>query len=355
MTTALIFNNNHYLHNDPSSERRYKGRGPFNDERKERIDELRKELKARYVFENPTINVLKEERLPTLEELTRVHDPKYLEELEFLSYLEEATEDPPSRKFFEEKEGTYFTEHTYTAALSAAGASIELAEHVARNSGTNGFALVRPPGHHTRKDKAAGFCFLNNVALAARAVQALGIERVFIFDFDVHHGDGTESIFENDRSVFYCSTHQHGTDKEGDLLYPGTGAATNGNKFIKNIPLRAGIGNETYEDLVRKEVLPTIKKYKPGIILVSAGFDLHRDDPVKEIPTKVTATGFRKTTRMLLDTAADVCDGKLVYFLEGGYNTRALSKSVYACINELSSTKTLYQTPEETTDLAHRV
>ena len=181
------------------------------------------------------------------------------------------------------------SETSFEAALLAAGGTIEAARR-------GGFALVRPPGHHALADRAMGFCLFNNAAIAARAVQADGVKRVAILDWDVHHGNGTQAIFWDDPSVLYVSLHQW-------PFYPGTGGPDETNATTVNVPLRAGSGNEEYLRAFDEVVAPAIRGFEPELLLVSAGFDAHADDPMALM--ELTGHGFRELARRCVPQVAD--------------------------------------------------
>jgi len=189
------------------------------------------------------------------------------------------------------------------------------------------FAAVRPPGHHAEHDQAMGFCFFDNIAVAAEYLRtAHGLERVAIFDFDVHHGNGTQHLFESRADVFYASTHQY-------PFYPGTGAETEtgkgeGKGATLNVPLPAGTGDRGYEEAIRSRVLPALEAFRPEAVLISAGFDAWQRDPLAGM--QVTEEGFASWGRWLGELADEVCDGRLLAVLEGGYDLSAVPRLVAA-------------------------
>jgi acetoin utilization deacetylase AcuC-like enzyme len=189
------------------------------------------------------------------------------------------------------------------------------------------FSAARPPGHHAEPDRAMGFCLFSNVAIAARYVQkAYGIERVGIVDYDVHHGNGTQAVFESDPSVLFISLHQ-----DPRTCYPGTGrewetGSGAGAGFTVNIPMDPGSGDDDYLRALDSRVLPELDRFKPQILMISAGFDAHRDDPLAHI--ELSDEGFEQMTRMLVAVADAHCQSRVVSALEGGYNLVALGRSV---------------------------
>jgi acetoin utilization deacetylase AcuC-like enzyme len=207
---------------------------------------------------------------------------------------------------------TFASETTYEVALLAAGASIEATR-------LDGFALVRPPGHHATIDEAMGFCFFDNVAIAARYARAeLGIERVAILDWDVHHGNGTEAIFLEDSSVLFVSMHQW-------PFYPGTGGPHNQGETLVNVPLPAGSTDEDYLHAWDERVEPAVRGFDPELLLVSAGFDAHEEDPIAQM--LVTEAGFRELARRSAALAP-----RTAAVLEGGYNVQTLPGLVEAAL-----------------------
>lgn len=217
------------------------------------------------------------------------------------------------------------SKNSYDTALLAVGGITEAVDRVFAGKADNAMALLRPPGHHAEKGMAMGFCLFNNVAIAASyAQQNYEVEKVVIIDFDVHHGNGTQHIFESDPTVMYLSLHQY-------PFYPGSGAADEmGRGDAKgttvNYPLNAGVGDDEYIDIFNNSLSDKVLKYNPDLIIVSAGFDAHKDDPIGGL--SVTTEGFHNITKTIVKIAGEVCDGKIISSLEGGYNLKALAESV---------------------------
>jgi acetoin utilization deacetylase AcuC-like enzyme len=269
------------------------------------------ELRGRYRHLAP--------RPATTEELERVHTADYLHSL----WTRMGDHNPKGSGWLDPD--TYYGPGTYQAAWNAAGGTIELALRVLSSPADNGFALVRPPGHHASQGRAMGFCLLNNIALAAAAARAQGA-RVAIVDFDVHHGNGTEEIFAADSSVLFISTHQF-------PFYPGTGAVTavgegaaRGTKI--NIPLPEGSAGPEYRLAWKRVVLPALRRFAPDLILVSAGFDAHARDPLAGMA--LHEDDYAQLVHQLLQVQP-----RLVAVLEGGYHLEALAASVLAVLRVL--------------------
>jgi acetoin utilization deacetylase AcuC-like enzyme len=219
---------------------------------------------------------------------------------------------------------TPFSEKSSEAAFMSAGSGIVLADKIIEGSIKNGMAIVRPPGHHAEKDSPMGFCFFNNIAVTAKYLQSKGVQKIAILDWDVHHGNGTEEIFYDDETVLFISTHQY-------PFYPGTGSAEStghgkGKGYTLNIPFAKGSEDAQYISAFRESILPRIDKFQPEFILISAGFDAHKNDPLAGMELRTTA--FEEFTRMIKKSADDFCGGKIISFLEGGYNLHALAESV---------------------------
>jgi len=223
---------------------------------------------------------------------------------------------------------TYVSPGSREASLRAVGAVCMAVDAVAGGEARNAFCAVRPPGHHAEAQHAMGFCLFNNIAVGAlHARKRHGFKRVAVVDFDVHHGNGTQHMFERDETLFYASTHQY-------PLYPGTGAASErGVGNIVNVPLAPMSGSQEFRAGMREQVLPALDAFKPDLILVSAGFDAHRDDPLASL--NLVEDDFAWITRELMELAEKHCQGRLVSTLEGGYNLAALGNSCAAHLRAL--------------------
>ena len=237
-------------------------------------------------------------REATREQLARVHEPAYLELLQSVDRPVQLDAD------------TVCSGTSWRAAILAAGITLEAVDR-------NGFALVRPPGHHALAARAMGFCLLNNVAVAARYAQAeLGLERIAIVDFDVHHGNGTDALFRGDDSVFFVSLHQW-------PFWPGSGGPDTSDRSTLNLPLPAGCGDAEYRAAFETSVEPAVLAFRPDLVLVSAGFDAHREDPLAEM--EVSEAGFRE-----LAERCAALGPRVAAVLEGGYNLETLPALVRA-------------------------
>lgn len=251
----------------------------------------------------------------TPERLERVHTRPYIEQVQRVAERGGGHLDPD----------TYVCSASYRAALMAAGGLVEATRAVLDGQVDNAFALVRPPGHHALRDRGMGFCLFNNVAVAARyAREERGLDRVLIVDFDVHHGNGTQDEFEADPAVMYISTHQF-------PHYPGTGhwsetGRGDGTGSIINIPLSGGVGDNGFARIFDEIVGPAAWRFQPQLILVSAGYDAHWDDPLASM--QLSVRGYTAIAQALKNLAEELCHGRLVFTLEGGYHLEALAYSV---------------------------
>jgi acetoin utilization deacetylase AcuC-like enzyme len=254
-------------------------------------------------------------RPATREELMRCHHPRHIGRVEEVSRRGGGMLDAD----------TYTNSFSYEAAVHAAGGLIDLTRAVLDGILSNGFALVRPPGHHATPVRAMGFCLFSTVAVAARAARFdKGVERVAVVDFDVHHGNGTQDVLIADPAVLFVSSHQY-------PFYPGTGAIDEiGQGEAKgttvNIPLHLGVGDEGFKRLYGELVFPILRRFQPELILVSAGFDAHWDDPLANIG--LSLTGYHWLGQSLIELAAELCQGRIVFTLEGGYNLEVLARGV---------------------------
>jgi acetoin utilization deacetylase AcuC-like enzyme len=248
--------------------------------------------------------------------ITKVHTPAYFKELEKLS---------PAGGRVSLDADTSISPGSLNAACQAVAGVLVAADAIMQGTVRNAFCAVRPPGHHAESKHAMGFCLFNNVAITARYLQRQhGLERVAIVDWDVHHGNGTQHTFYEDPSVFFFSTHQY-------PFYPGTGKADEtgsgrGTGYTMNVPLPAGMGDDEYLKIYNSVLRPALKAYRPDAIIVSAGFDAHRDDPLAGM--NVTTDGYVALTRVVMEMAGELCQGRLLSCLEGGYNLNALGASV---------------------------
>jgi acetoin utilization deacetylase AcuC-like enzyme len=237
---------------------------------------------------------------------------------------------------------TFVSARSYEVALLAAGASVDLALRVARGELRAGLAAVRPPGHHAEALRPMGFCLFNNAAIAARALQAAGVERILLFDFDVHHGNGSQHCFEADANVLYVSTHQFPFyPGSGDFGEAGVGA---GLGATLNIPMPAGCGDAEYTGVVQRLLVPAALAFRPDLLLLSAGFDAHRDDPLGSM--QLTEPGYRAIAALLRALADELCAGRLACVLEGGYAESGLREGTRALLGALLAAMPLPPTAE---------
>jgi acetoin utilization deacetylase AcuC-like enzyme len=258
----------------------------------------------------------------TEEEIARIHAPSYIELVRRVADRGGGHLDPD----------TYVVPGSYRAALLAAGGLLAVTRAVLDAEVKNGFALVRPPGHHATARQGMGFCIFNNVAIAARdALTRPGVDRVLIVDFDVHHGNGTQDAFESAPDVLFFSTHQF-------PHYPGTGRVQeigrgDGQGTVVNVPLPAGVGDQGYAQILEEILWPLAHRYDPQLILVSAGFDAHWTDPLAMM--LLSLSGYAHIARELVAMADELCDGRLVVTLEGGYDTTVLANAVQNAFHAL--------------------
>jgi len=283
--------------------------GPGHPERPERLDAVRRgirdaDLESRLAVLAP--------RPASRDELRTVHTAAHIERVA-------ATEGRTYRFDPDTQAGP----HSYTAALLAAGSVVDAVDRVLVGDLDRAFCAVRPPGHHAETDRAMGFCLFNNVAVGASRALAAGLERVAVVDFDVHHGNGTQDIFYGDPRVLYVSTHAY-------PFYPGTGGLDEvgerkGEGFTVNLPLPGTMGDAEYGRIYREIVEPVVRAFDPQLVLVSVGFDPHRDDPLAGMA--VTERGFAAIAASCLEGAAGAAQGRAIFVLEGGYDLDGIAAS----------------------------
>jgi len=301
---ALVFHDDCLKHDN----------GPGHPERPDRLLAIRRRLAERGLLDR--LLLLQPDEAP-LDSLALVHDRAYIEA------IRRACERAPVRL----DPDTGVSPGSWRAALLSAGGALQACDAVLAGKARSAFVCTRPPGHHAEAGRAMGFCLFNNIAVAARHLQrAHGLGRILIVDWDVHHGNGTQHMFESDPTVFYFSTHQF-------PFYPGTGSAREtgsgrGAGFTLNYPMPAGSGDAEYIEVFQSVLCPEIDRVQPEAILISAGFDAHRDDPLAGM--SLTEKGYAALTSILREAAGRHCDGRIISLLEGGYDLQALAASVEA-------------------------
>ena len=299
--------------------------GPSHPERPDRLKAIVDRLKG-----STTVPGL-EWMSPSLDRSQEIEE--WIKKTHKPSHLERIKDAVPQTGHHYIDSDTPLSPFSYNAALLAVGGLLEACDAVMQGRVKNAFCAVRPPGHHAESRRAMGFCLFNNVAIAARYLQRqYGLERILIVDWDVHHGNGTQEIFYEDPTVFYFSTHQY-------PHYPGTGTEDErgrgaGEGFTLNCPLPAGTGDRAYLEIFEKVLVPAAEGFQPDFVLVSSGFDAHRDDPLASM--SLTEQGYAGMTRIIKKIADSYCDGRIVSCLEGGYNLEALANSAEAHLEALS-------------------
>ncbi len=295
-----------YLKHDP---------GSWHPERPDRLKAIHKNLQESGLLE---LVVPIPPYAAPLKWVERLHDPDYIRR------FQEAC--AQGKNIFEVAD-CGISKESYDIALLAAGGVMAAADAVMGGQVENAFCAVRPPGHHAERDRALGFCFFNNVAIGAiYLLENFGLERVAIVDWDVHHGNGTQHLFEADPRVFYVSLHE-----DPQYCYPGTGYRREtgkgpGQGFTLNLPFPPRSEDSDYLEALKKEALPRLQEFKPQFLLISAGFDAHEQDPLAHM--KLTRHGYRDMAKLLLDLAQETAGGKVITVLEGGYNLEVLEECV---------------------------
>ena len=306
--TTLLYTHPACLEHDP---------GPYHPESPARLAAVLEAL------ESPEFARLERREAPeaAIEDLVRVHPRAFIERL--LAAVPESGHRGIDAD-------TILSPASGRAALRAAGAVVAAVDAVVTGEADNAFCAVRPPGHHAEPGRAMGFCLFNNIAIGAlRAREMHGLARVAVIDFDVHHGNGTQARFADDPSLLYASTHQF-------PLYPGTGAASEtGVGNIVNVPLRPMSGSQEFRLAMTRTILPALDAFRPEMVLISAGFDAHRNDPLAQL--LLEDADYTWATERLLEVARQHAGGRVVAALEGGYNLAALAASAAAHLRVLMS------------------
>jgi acetoin utilization deacetylase AcuC-like enzyme len=294
--------------------------GPYHPECKERLIAIGEGLKA-YRFAEHFLRL--KPRPASGQELNLVHPLPYISKIR----------NSAGKPFTHFDSDTVASSRSYEVALNAVGSILEMLDVLFSSEIQNGFVFVRPPGHHAEPNRAMGFCLFSNVAIAAAyALQKFRLSRILVIDFDVHHGNGTQNVFYDRREVLYVSTHQ-------SPLYPGTGDFSEigsgpGKGFTVNLPLPAGTGDSTYNLIFQRIVSAIAESYRPELILVSAGFDAYTEDPLAGM--NVSPSGFGAIAHTILKLADKLCQGKVIFVLEGGYHLAGLQRCVIHVLDELT-------------------
>jgi len=311
MTTAFVYDPLFLEHRPP----------PAHPESPQRLDVIVAQLERLHWLDRPEVLRLAP-RPASIEELAAVHTRDYIRSIE----------EQAERGVRKLDTDTYLSSRSYEVARLAAGAPLVALDAILEGRGENGYALVRPPGHHALPARAMGFCLFNNIAVAARyALDHHNLKRVMIVDYDVHHGNGTQEVFYEDPRVLYVSTHQF-------PWYPGSGSSDEmgagaGLGTTVNIPLPAGTDWPVFDAVIRQVMAPLADRFQPELLLVSAGFDAHWRDPLGEL--RLANIDFAMITRLLKQIAQDYCNGRILLVQEGGYDLDALAQSAASCFNVL--------------------
>ncbi|MCG2659618.1 MAG: histone deacetylase [Kiritimatiellae bacterium] len=306
-TTGFVYDEFYLLHHP----------GETHPEQPVRLESILKELKEKNLFSR----LLHIKPSPAkIEWITEIHSPEYVREVKEICRS--------GQKYLHSPD-TGISKESFNVALLAAGGVLEAIDAVMGGKVRNAFCAVRPPGHHALKNRAMGFCLFNNVAIGARYLQKkYNLKKILIVDWDVHHGNGTQDAFYDDPTVFFFSVHQYPFYLDsGASEEKGTGK---GYGYNLNAPLPAGSGDEAYRKVFQDILKPKIIEFKPDFILISAGFDAHKDDPLGGM--QLTPEGFAQMTAILKELAKNICNGRMVSVLEGGYDLEGLSISVSAHI-----------------------
>ena len=285
--------------------------GEFHPESPKRLEFIYNKIQKKSYY-NKLIHL--PQRIASKEEIQLVHEKSYINKLETFCNS--------NQKFLDAD--TTISHKSFLAASVAVGAGLQAADQILNGEINKALLLLRPPGHHSLKDKAMGFCLLNNIAITAKYFISKGIQRIAIVDWDVHHGNGTESFFYNSKKVFFSSLHQY-------PFYPGTGDENDigegeGVGYNLNIPMSRFSGDNDYLNAFEKILIPKLENFNPEIILISAGFDAHREDPLAQI--NLETSSFEWMTQKIIEVMDNQNSKGIISFLEGGYNLQALADSV---------------------------
>lgn len=301
--TGYLHDNRYLLHDT----------GPYHPEMAERLTAVYEGIKAAGLLDKLILIPAVRADIKWIE---AVHDPRYIRRFEEVCLSGNRTFDYPDNQMCID---------TYETAFLAVGGILDAARRIMEGEMDNAFCAVRPPGHHAEYNQAMGFCYFNNVAIAARYLQMeFGIQRVGIVDFDVHHGNGTQHLFEKDPTVFYYSIHQHPS-----FAFPGTGrdfeaGVEIGAGFTKNSPVLPGQGDDIYRKLLQSDLLPVFERFKPEVILVSTGFDGHQSDDMSDVA--LTTEGYSWIMETIMQLGRRYAEGRVLSVLEGGYCLEALGE-----------------------------
>lgn len=341
MTTGLIYDPIFLEHLTPEN----------HPDKPERLQMVMNVLEALNWLERDRLLLLTP-RAASEDELAAVHERSYIHEVEEAARKAAEIHVSGGRNTQRFATDTYISAKSYEAAIRAAGAPLTAIDAIMKGEIDNAYCLVRPPGHHAVAEAAMGFCLFNNVAVAARyAIDHYGLERVMIIDFDVHHGNGTQEMFYHDPRVLYFSTHQA-------PFYPGTGLSDERGEgeaagTTINVPLPASTGYETFEPVFRQVMAPAADRFDPQLILVSAGFDAHWDDPLGQL--NLSTAGFAQLMKVIIEEARFLCNGRLVLVQEGGYSLDAMSACVATCINLLLGDDAAVDSLGQAPDMPYRI
>ncbi len=316
MATALVYSEKYLQHK----------LGGGHPERPERLKAIVDALKRAKLWGTSSVKVI-EPKPAEREDIELAHDAEHIALVERLSKSERPLDgDTPVRK------------NTFELALLAAGGTIDAGRAVLSGEASNAFALVRPPGHHASRARGGGFCYFNNLAvMIERLKREFGLKRIFVLDFDAHHGNGTQDIFYEDPSALYFSLHQ-----DPLTLYPGTGfvdevGSGKGKGYTVNVPMPPVSGDAEYADVMKEIFVPLSEQFKPDFFAVSAGFDAYADDPLTQLRLSTLAYGW--LTRFVVEQAERLCGGRAVFVLEGGYVLDALADGVVNVVKTLTGEK----------------